>query len=92
MHFDLRVSAPSGVRNEKDRKVWGGDLQRGRGRTDKWEREREGERRAVIEGKERDGGTKEEGVICTVLFVCFHQPFTVTTTQKRSNGVIKHVN
>lgn len=32
---------------------------------------REGERRAVIEGKERDGGTEEEGVICTVLFVCF---------------------
>lgn len=72
---------PSGVGNEKGRKV------RGRDRTDKWERKREEERRAVIDGKERDGGTEEEGVISTVLFVCFH-----TTTQKRSNGVIKHVN
>lgn len=86
MHFDLRVSMPSGVRNEKDRKV------RGRDRTDKWEREREGERRVVIDGKERDGGTEEEEVICTVLFVCFKPAFTVTPTQKRSKGVIKHVN
>lgn len=33
--------------------------------------EKERERRAGIEGKDRDGGTEEEEVICTLLFVIF---------------------